>query len=145
MAWEYKGILGPVLRWANKKGETAFEMKRKDGHGPTYYLFRICEENFTEKQRMLWPAVWGLMRLKAAQMSLPLYDYREVTDAIEHHLDLITGTPEGRRAQRQANETSKTVFVKDVRIKVFDHATGGLNDLTVGISIDPAGKHPEKT
>uniref|UniRef100_A0A6M3LX87 Uncharacterized protein n=1 Tax=viral metagenome TaxID=1070528 RepID=A0A6M3LX87_9ZZZZ len=35
------------------------------------------------------------------------------------------------------DETGDTVFVKDITIKVFDHATGRINDLTMGVSTAP--------
>uniref|UniRef100_A0A6M3LU89 Uncharacterized protein n=1 Tax=viral metagenome TaxID=1070528 RepID=A0A6M3LU89_9ZZZZ len=137
MAWEQEGILGASMRWANKKGETAFEMKRKDKYGDPYYIFKIYKDHFNEEQRKGWPAVWALIRMNAAKLGLPLYDYREIADAVYAQLNLIARTPESRRAQRKVDETGDTVFVQDITIKVFDHATGRINDLTLGISTAP--------
>lgn len=137
MAWEQKGIFGADIRFANQKGELTFEMKKKDKHGSTYYIFKIYMEHFNETQKRGWPAVWALIRMKAASMGLPLYDYAEIAEAVDHHLTRIIRTPEGRRAQRKVDETGDVVFIKDIKIKVFDHATGRINDLTIGISTAP--------
>lgn len=137
MAWEQEGILGANMMWANKDGEMVFELKRKDKYDDPYYIFKIYMEHFSEEQKRLWPTIWARMRKTAAQMGLPLYDYQEIVDAMEGQLSLIVGTLEGRRVQRKEDETDDFVFVKDIKIKVFDHATGSINDLTLSISTTP--------
>jgi len=137
MAWKQEGILGANIRFANKKGELAFEMKKKEGYGKTYYIFRIYIEHFTEEQKKKWPEVWALMRNWAAKLGLPLYDYQEICDATGAYLNLIAKTPEINKAQEKSDEMDEVTFVKDIKIKVFDHATGNLNDLTIGISTTP--------
>ena len=137
MAWEQEGILGAKLRFANEKGELAFEMKKKEGYGDPYYIFRIYMEHFNEEQKRLWPAVWAMMRMTAAKMGLPLYDYREIVEAVNAQFTLIARTPEINEAQEKSNEKDEVTFVKDIKIKVFDHATGEINDLTIGISTAP--------
>lgn len=137
MAWEQEGIRGAEIRFANKEGELAFELKRKDKYGDPYYIFRIHMEHFSEEQKREWPEVWAVMRAGAANLGLPLYDYQEIYDATEAHLNLIERSPKIRKAKRKADETGDVVFIEDITIKVFDHATGEINDLTLGISTTP--------
>jgi len=47
---------------------------------------------------------------------------------------------EALRAVEKANKTGKVTLVKDVDIKVFDHATGKIGTLTVGISVPPGSE-----
>lgn len=139
MAWEQEGIKGATIRFGNKKGEIVFEMKRKEGHGDPYYIFKIYMEHFTEEQKREWPEAWAAMRAGAAKLGYPLYDYQEIVYAVDAHLNLIVKSPKGRRAQSKVDETGEVVFIEDIKIKVFDHATGNLDDLTIGISTAPVG------
>lgn len=134
----FEGILSPTIRYFNKEGKTAFEMKKKgEKYGELYYIFRVYKENFTEEQLKEWPVAWALIKAIAAIRGIPLHDFDEITEALEANVRRILETSEGKKAQEKANKTDKVVFIKDIKIKVFDHATGEINTLTIGISASP--------
>lgn len=137
MAWEYEGLRGATIQFGNKKGEVAFELKRKDRYGDPYYIFKINMEHFNEEQKREWPEAWATMLAGAARLGYPLYDYQEIKEAVNAQLNLVVKSPKGRRAQRKVDETGKVVFIEDIKIRVFDHATGEIDDLTIGISTAP--------
>lgn len=135
---EFKGILSPTIRSVNAEGKTAFEMKKKgEKYGQLYYIFRIYKENFSEEQLKEWPAAWTLIKSLAANRGIPLHDYDEITEAVEAKFKMLFETSEGKKAQEKAEKTGKAVFIKDIKIRVFDHATGKISTLTIGVSAGP--------
>ncbi len=140
---EYSDLLGPSIAVRNDKGEVIFAMKRKDTWGPTYYLFEKHEDRAgTEEEKAnLNRAVAGIAAMSRVA-GFPLYDIREINDALGAKTKTIMESPEGKAAQKLVNEGGgevlesgmRRVFIKDVTFNVFDHATGRLNELTVGIS-----------
>ena len=140
----FKGILSPTMRFSNSEGKTTFEMKRKDKYGDVYYIFRVYKENFGDEALKEWPAAWTLIRTLATNMGIPLFDYNEITEALNQKFEILAKTPGGRKAQEKANKTGKVVFIKDVEIKVFDHATGEIHTLTIGINAGPVSDELQK-
>lgn len=135
---EFEGIFSPTIVFVNEEGKTAFEMKRKgEEYGQLYYIFKIYKENFNEEQLRKWPIAWHLIKSLAAVGGIPLHDSNEIAEAIEAKYKMVLETSEGKKAQEKANKTGEIVFVKDIDIKVFDHATERISTLTIGVSVSP--------
>lgn len=145
---EYSDLLGASIEVRNKKGEVIFAMKRKDTWGPTYYLFEKHEDRAgTEEEKVkLNRAVAGIAAMSRIA-GFPLYDVAEINDALRSKTKAIMESEEGKAAQKLVNEGGgevlesgiRRVFIKDVSFNIFDHATGRLNELTVGVSAAPKG------
>ncbi len=141
-------MLGPSIEVRNDKGEVIFAMKRKDTWGPTYYLFEKHEDRAgtEEEKAKLNRAVAGIAAVSRVA-GFPLYDIKEINDAMEAKTKAIMESPEGKAAQKLVNEGGgevlesglRRVFIKDVSFNVFNHADGKLNELTVGISAAAKG------
>ena len=145
---EYSDLLGPSIVVRNDKGEVIFSMKRKDTWGPTYYLFEKHEDRAgtEEDKAKLNRAVAGIAAMSKIA-GFPLYDIREINDALEGKTKPIMESPEGKAAQKLVDEGGgeelpsgiRRVFIRDVTFAIFNHANGEIDELTVGISAAAKG------
>lgn len=145
---EYSDLLDPNIEVRNDKGEVIFAMKRKDTWGPTYYLFEKHEDRAgtEEEKAKLNRVVVGIAAMSKIA-GFPLYDVREINDALGSHIAVVMESEEGKAAQKLVDDGKgelleggmRRVFIKDVSFNVFDHATGEINELTVGISAAAKG------
>ena len=139
-AFEFGGLMHatPILK--NEAGEVVFSMKRKEG----YYVFEKREEAMSEEMRKDFPKSFEMMCMGARTLGIPFYDFRELTDGINGHILATMKTKTALRAIKKASRTGKTVFVKDIDVKVFDHGTGKIKTITVGVSVPPVDKEDIK-
>ena len=143
---EYSDLLGPSIEVRNDKGEVIFAMKRKDTWGPTDYLFEKHEDRAgTEEDKAKLNEVVAGIAAMSRMAGFPLYDIAEINEALSSEIAAVMESPEGKAAQKLVDEGRgelqdgvRRSFIKDVSFNVFDHATGDINELTVGISA--AGK-----
>lgn len=132
---EFSGLLGANLELRNSKGEIIFAMKRKTEYPPIYYIFEKHEDRMNEEEKEGFEKAWTLMRAAAAMMGFRLHDMREISDALEAQIKAVMETEEGKAALKKVDPGGdEKVFIKDISFKVFDHASGTLGTLTVGVS-----------
>ena len=131
---DFSDLLGPNLTVRNSKGEVIFAMKRKDKYPPMYYIFEKHEDRMDEEEKKKFDMMWPVMTGAAVVLGLPLYDMREIGDGMEAQVKTIMKTDEYKQAMKGADE-GELVFVKDINFKIFDHATGNINTLTVGVNL----------
>lgn len=131
---DFSGLLGPSLVVHNSKGEVIFSMKRKDKYPPMYYIFEKHEDKMSEEEKEKFKQAWAMISGLAGLMGLPLYDMREISDGMEAQVETIKKTDEYKEAMKKA-DSGELVFVKDISFKLFDHATGNINTLTVGVNL----------
>lgn len=122
-------FVGANFQMANEKGELVFEMKRKtprrpDGTTECYYIFQTHEKNMSKEQLKQFNKVFNEKILFAAKlMDIGMFAYQEIAE----------------RAHEQVMKMYKADTIPgeeqvDVKIEIFNHATGELADLIVGIS-----------
>ena len=142
---EYSRLLYADMVYKNKDGEVVFSMKRKDGYNSLYYIFELNEENMTPEEILLFAEAFEAIKMGARMMDIPLYDSKELMDGVSGQIQVLLGTKDALHALKKADKTEELVLVRDVDVKVFDHATGKINSITVGISVPPgAGEYIEK-
>ncbi len=134
MAVEYGDLMSPSLEVRNDKGEVIFAMKRKDTWGPTYYIFEMHKDRMNEEEKKATDEVFESITTVAGLIGFAFYDMREITDALTAKAKAVMESEKGKAAQKKAEESGEDVFVEDVIFKIFDHSTGEINALTVGIS-----------
>ncbi len=134
MAIEYGDLMSPSVEVRNDKGEVIFALKRKDKYPPTYYLFEMHKDRMNEEEKKASDEAFGAISTVAERIGFPLYDLREITDALTAKAKAVMGSEKGKAAQKKADESGENVFVEDVSFKIFDHSTGKINSLTVGIN-----------
>ncbi len=134
---ENSGLLYADMVYKNKDGGIVFSMKRKEGYGSLYYIFEKNEDIMTSYEKEQFAKAFEVIAMGAAHMGFPLYDSRELMDGVTGQIQVLLRTKEAKRAMKKADKTGKIVLVRDIDVKVFDHATGRINNLTVGISIPP--------
>ena len=136
---ETTGLLHATMELKNKSGEIIFKMKRKDDYGSLFYVFEKNEDLMSSEEKENFAKAFELISISAAYMGTPLYDSKELIEGIAGKTQILLRTRAAERARKKADKTGKTVLVRDIDIKVFDHATGRINNLTVGISMPPGG------
>lgn len=134
--FEFGGLMHAMPILKNETGDVVFSMKRKDG----YYIFEKNEDAMSDEMRKTFPEAFDMMCLGARTLGIPFYDFNELTDGVNGRIMETLKTKEAIRAIKKASRTGKTVFVKDIDVKIFDHGTGGINTLTVGVSVPPGGE-----
>lgn len=134
---EMSDLLGSNLAVHNSKGEVIFSMKRKDKYPPPYYIFEKHEGRMTDEEKENFKEPWSLIKAAAARMGFPLYDMREISDGVEAQIKAVMETDEFKEATKKVDEVDgdDLMFVKDIKFKVFDHAKGTINTLTVGVNV----------
>jgi len=113
-------------------------MKRKEDWGPTYYIFELNKEVLSEEEKNDFEKAWEFMRAVAGTMGIRLFDGSEIKDAILSKIKEVLTSEDAKRAMAEADKTGEFVLVRDIDISLFNHATGRITSLTIGISV-PAG------
>ena len=137
---EHSGLLDANMVFKNKDGEIVFSMKRKDNYDSLYYIFEKKEENMTAEEIPEFEKAFKVIVSGARMFGIPIYDSEELFDGVSGMTQVVLRSKEALRAVEKANKTGKVTLVKDVDIKVFDHATGKIGTLTVGISVPPGSE-----
>lgn len=128
------------LEFTNEAGEIIFTMKRKDNYNSLYYLFEKHEDKMSSEDKQKFEMAWDFITMAAALMKIPLYDSNELVEGIMGMAKSILESEEGEHAMDKADNTGERVLVRDIDIKIFDHGTGRIDNLTVGISVPPGGQ-----
>lgn len=118
-------ILDPTLAWKNKKGEVVFAIKRKDQWGPIYYIFEKHEDRIEPGNRAKFDDAWQVIKIAAGTLRIPLYD------ASELRLMYMRAIEEYTKKTGKDLPDNKTI---DLEIPVFDHATGEISNLVIGVT-----------
>lgn len=135
MALEYSGLMHSNLEWKTASGEVFFKLKRKEDWGPIYYVFEKNLELLSDEERTRFDAGWDFISMVASKAGLKLFDSAEIMEAVEAQIKIVLESEEAERAMAEADETGETTLVRDVDISVFDHGTGRITSLTLGISV----------
>jgi len=133
-------LMGANIELRNSKGEIIFAMKRKDTHGPTYYIFETHEDRMdSDEDRAKFEQAFTVIKAAAAHIGFPFYDMKEINDALQAQMKAVMETDDFKEASKKVDEGDVDKkgwsFVKDVSFKVFDHATGSIHTLTVGVNL----------
>jgi len=137
---EYSGLMDANLEFTNEAGEIIFTMKRKDNYNSLYYLFEKHEDKMSSEDKQKFEMAWDFITMAAALMKIHLYDSNELVDGIRGMAKSILESEEGEHAMEEADKMGERVLVRDIDIKIFDHGTGRIDNLTVGISVPPGGQ-----
>jgi len=136
---ELEGLMYANMVFKNKDGEIFFSMKRKDNYDSLYYIFEKNEDIMTAEEKEQFAKGFEFIAMSAGALGIPLYDSRELMDGVSGKMQVLMRSKEAVRALKKADKTGKVALVQDIDIKVFDHGTGRINNLTVGISVPPVG------
>ena len=119
---------GTNFQMANKKGDIVYEMKRTELLGPdgkiaeTYYIFKIHEQHMSKEELESFNKGFQEILLAAKMMTIGMFSFLEISE----------------RANEQANKMERSGNIteeeQDVKIEIFNHATGDLVDMTIGLS-----------
>lgn len=133
---ELSDLQHPTIAVRNKKGEVIFALKRKDKYPPLYYLFEKHPDRCSsDEERANLEAVFSGITAMAGRLGLPLHDMGEINEAISAQIRIIRESEEGKAAMKKLEETGEQAFVKDIKIKVFNHATGRIGTMEIGVSL----------
>ena len=141
---EYSGLMDANLEFTNEAGEIIFTMKRKDNYNSLYYLFEKHEDKMSSEDKQKFEMAWDFITMAAALMKIPLYDSNELVEGIMGMAKSILESEEGEHAMDKADNAGERVLVRDIDIKIFDHGTGRIDNLTVGISVPPGARQAMK-
>jgi len=141
---EYSGLMDANLEFTNEDGEIIFTMKRKDNYNSLYYLFEKHEDKMSSEDKQKFEMAWDFITMAAALMRIPLYDSNELVEGIMGMAKSILESEEGEHAMDKADNAGERVLVRDIDIKIFDHGTGRIDNLTVGISVPPGARQAMK-
>jgi len=141
---EYSGLMYANLEFTNEAGEIIFTMKRKDDYNSLYYLFEKHEDKMSSEDKQKFEIAWEIITMAAALMRIPLYDSNELIDGIAGRAKSILESEEGEHAMEKADKMGEKVLVRDIDIKIFDHGTERIDNLTVGISVTPGARQAIK-
>jgi len=117
-------------------------MKRKEYGSSLYYIFQIFEDRVPKEDKQKFRRMVGSVKKMAGRMGMPLYDHVEISEALEAILPRMVKEPEAIILQRKVDETDENQFYKDININIFDHGTGKIRTLELGISMAPK-ENPE--
>ncbi len=135
MPLEYSGLMHSNLEWKTASGDVILKLKRKEDWGPVYYVFEKNLEFLSDEERTSFDANWNFICMVAGKAGLELFDSAEIMEAVEAQIKIVLTSEEAERAMAEADETGETTLVRDVDISVFDHGTGRITSLTLGISV----------
>jgi len=128
----------PNIEYSTKSGDVFFKIKRKDEWGPTYYVFELNEELLSDEEKTKFKEAWSIMKMGARVCGIKLFDSTEIMDALQAKIKEVLESDDAERAMAEADETGEIVLVRDIDISLFDHGTGRVTSLTLGISV-PSG------
>jgi len=115
-----------------------FKIKRKDEWGKPYYIFELNEELIPEKEKQPFNKAWNIMKSISGKTGIKIFDSAEIMDAVQAKMKEIMESEDAARAMAKADETGELTLVRDIKISLFDHGTGRVTGLTLGVSV-PAG------
>lgn len=139
---EYTGLLYPNLEWKNASGDVIFKLKRKEDWGPIYYVFEKRLEFLSDEERTRFDVGWDFISMVAGKAGFKLFDSAEIMEAVEAQIKIVLESEDAKRAMAEADKTGEITLVRDIDISLFDHGTGKITSLTVGISV-PSGSIEE--
>ena len=134
---EYSGLLYADRVFRNEYGEPVLSIKRKDNYGTLYYVFEIREENLTPRVKKGVYETLDFIKESLNVLGIPLFDSKELMDGITGTAQRVLASKEAKKAIKKATKTGKVTLVKDVNVMVFNHATGKIHSLTIGVSVPP--------
>ena len=132
---EYSGLMHPNMEYSTKSGKVFFKMKRKDEWGPTYYIFDLNEEVLSDEEKTKFNKAWEIMTTAARVLGIKLFDSAEIMEALQAKIKEVLTSEDAEHAMAEADETGEVVLVRDIDISLFDHGTGRVTSLTIGISV----------
>lgn len=132
------------MEFTNEAGEIIFRMKRKDNYGSLYYLFEKHEDKMSSEDKQNFANAWEIITMAAELMRIPLYDTNELMDGLLGRAKIVLTSEDAERAMEKADKTGETVLVRDIDIKIFNHGTGLIDNLTIGISVPPGASQVMK-
>ena len=110
-------LLSPTIEVKGRNEKPIFSLKRKgEKYGQLYYIFKTYEENCQPDELEKIKEVIRLMKDAAAITELPLYNIDEIAQSVN---EVVKKNPE---------------LSGDITIEVFNHATGEMHDLILGIT-----------
>ena len=135
---EYSGLMHPNIEWKTESGDVFFKIKRKDEWGPQYYIFEKNEKVLSDEEKTKFNEAWEFLTVAAGIMRIKLFDSAEIWEALETKIKEVLTSEDAERAMAEADKTGEVILVRDIDISLFDHGTGRVTSLTIGISV-PAG------
>jgi len=135
---EYSGLLYADVEYVTASGEVFLKIKKKDAWGPIFYVFEKNEELLSDEEKIKFKKDWRLITKTMGKAGIKLFDSSEIMEAIQAQIDKVLESEDAERAMAEADETGEFVLVRDIEISLFDHGTGRIVSLTLGISV-PAG------
>lgn len=132
---EYSGLLSPDVEFKTKSGKVFFRMKRKTDWGPLYYVFEKPDAGLSDEEKESLDKAFKVISTFAGMMGIQLFDSAEIWDALQNKIIGVLESMEAKKARAKAKETGDLVLVRDVDISLFDHGTGKITTLTMGISV----------
>jgi hypothetical protein len=111
-------LLSPTMVVTNKQGEVILAMKKKgEKYGCLYYVFQLRLDRVPPEDLLKVQAMWDTIKMVSARMGIPLHDVEEIKSKVDAELKKKPNFKEG-----------------DITILVFDHATGTIRNLVVGVT-----------
>jgi len=135
---EFTGLLSPHIQYKTKSGEVFFSMKRKSEWGPpTYYVFELNDKVLTDEEKTKFNEAWNIIKMAARACRMSLFDSREIQDAVMTQIKKVLESEDAEKATDEADRTGEITLVRDIDISLFNHATGRITSLQIGISVPP--------
>jgi len=134
---EFSRLMHPNIEWSTESGEVFFSLKRKEEWGPTYYIFDLNLEVLSDYEKKQFEESWNIMKLGAIACGVKLFDTNEIQDAVITRVKEILKSEDAEKAMAEADKTGEITLVRDIKISLFDHATGQVTSLEIGISVPP--------
>jgi len=132
---EYSGLMYADIEWKTEDGQVFFSMKKKSDWGPTYYVFEKNLDVLPEEERAKFEEGFIEIARMAGIIGIRLYDSREIMDAVQSKMRELMDSTDWEKAEKEAETSKENVLVKDIKISLFDHGTGEIEGLTIGISV----------
>ena len=134
---EWSPLMHANIEWATKSGEVFFSLKRKSEWGPSYYIFDLNLELLPDEDKKKFDEAWDIMKLGARACGVKLFDTNEIQDAVMTRVKEILMSEAAEKAMVEADKTGEITLVRDIDISLFNHATGSITSIEIGISVPP--------
>jgi len=132
---EYSDLMHPNMEYSTKSGEVFFTMKRNDEWGPTYYIFDLNEEVLSDDEKTKFKEAWSIIKMGAKVCGIKLFDSVEIKEALQAKIKEVMTSEDAERDMAETDETREIILVRDIDISLFDHGTGRVISLTLGVSV----------
>ncbi len=126
------------VEYVTKSGEVFFKMKRKEEWGPAYYVFEKHLEVLSDEEKTKFKEDWKDLTDFMGKAGITLFDSAEIMEVLQAQIKKVLESEDAERARAEADETGELVLVRDIDIRLYDHGTGKITSLTIGISV-PSG------